>query len=235
MMKEYLIASLLLLAPAYSLAQNAAEYQQYVQDSLAASTIRAKGTVSPESIPFGEKMAAAFLRFEAVQKTSGRSNFQQQFNARYGGTSEEAKAISNYVADAGQFRRTLLADEIADISAYCKDGSKGEGTTPIELASRFNAIEDDRLARLEAHYRSVLETLSARTRAILLSQVEAEVLPQMTYARLDYARLVVEAPDVFAALSSERCSQGLAHIQEGATESRVGDGSSPVDTMIDAE
>lgn len=188
----------LLSAPSFLLAQeDLAEHLKNIRGQLATATINVSGSTNPEAIPDGEILAIAFERLRNEQQILGKDGFQQEFNARHGGSNADAQRISRLLDEDRAFRARVEEEQTRNMNAFCARllGPEKQTMAAIEIASSLTAIADRRLSQLEKHYRSAIEELSPQARLNLMSQIEATVVPSIGYVSVDYMALAALNPD----------------------------------------
>jgi hypothetical protein len=209
LMKRQVLGYSLLLFPILGFAQiTADEAIQQIRDRFDANQIFVRGSVNPEAIPYGEKMAAAFGRFARQQQALG---FQEQLRNQYRASDADVARITQYASQNRTFMESVEAETGDDLDGFCTElldvGASVVGAQ--EIAARLTDIKERRLSRMEAHYREAVDGLGPTARSYLMNEIDGTLVRGMNYGTVDDVGLAADLPELFPGFWEDRCERRM--------------------------
>lgn len=180
------------------------------RDRFIANQIIVEGSVSPEGLPYGVRVGLAFDRLAAQQQSIGNVRFAETLKNRYDASDSEVDRITDYAARNPAFQEEVQRESVDGMTALCSEvvevGVTGMGLH--QIAARLTAIEDRRLARLEAHYKEAVAGLDPITRQYLTTE-SAMLARGTTYGRTNYVGLAYDLPEFAAQRWESSCQKWI--------------------------
>ena len=212
-MKRLLFGGCLLAFPIALLAQAVQptpdELQARIQDVFARHTIVIAGSENPSAIPLGVKLEIIFLElgkdFEQATDASTRQMAAQRFTA-----TERDHQILRQSALNNAESRALLRAANAENDRVCPrilDGSIQGGPA---IAAYFESLVQQRHARVESHYRDIVDQLSPAARARALTTAADEAVASARHVIVDHVGIAAEIPDLYEEIMKARCRRADA-------------------------
>jgi hypothetical protein len=220
-MKRQVLACSLLLVPTFAFTQIAREEAvQQIRDRFDANHIVVRGSVNPDAIPYGEKMAAAFRQLAGLQRGLGNAGFQAHVRNQYRASDSDVQRVMEYASQNDAFVESVGREEGDNMDAFCIElldvGASVMGAQ--EIAARLTGIKERRLAQMETHYKEAVEGLSSATRSYLMNEIDGTLVRGLTYGTTNDVGLAADLPEFFPMLWEDRCRRRM---QEGAEADSV--------------
>lgn len=172
---------------------NAAELtrmREEVTERLQRYYIRHKGTDEPHAIPFAARMRSFF---SSVQRYADDKNaLTGWLGTKMHLSADDNRALAESIAtgNAEPAGISEIGDQSNALQARMRQIT--DAAEAVEIGRKLNALRDDADALWSTHFEALLSQLSRDGRRSLEEYLHREIVPRMTYRRVDYAGLYAE-------------------------------------------
>jgi hypothetical protein len=172
--------------------------------------VQHKGAQEPHSIPFPARMRSFFSA--ATRSADDRGSLAKWLDARMPLSESDNRALVEAIA-AARFEPANIAPVYADSRALKQQLTETEdAATGIEIGRKLNSLQDDADALYTAHFERILSGVSSQGRRSLDEYVYREIVPRMSYTRVDHAGLYADMAALLPQIK-ELQAHGLLTVQ----------------------
>lgn len=171
-------------------AEELTRMKEEVTQRLKSHYVQHKGAQEPHSIPFPARMRSFFSA--ATRHADDRESLAKWLGARMPLSDSDKRALVEAITTA-DFEPANIKTVYASSYALTQQLTQTENaTTAIEIGRKLSDLEDEADALYTAQFERILSQVSSDGRRSLDEYVYREIVPRMSYTRVDHAGLYAD-------------------------------------------